>query len=112
MPREANRSRYRDAGEQAPQLLDLVGDEYTREVLCAIAEQPRSATEVAAATSVSKPTAFRRLDRLEEFGLVEGVTVIDPEHGHHHERFRATFRGAVVEFGSEGFSVVLETDPE
>ncbi len=112
MPREANRSRYRDTGEQAPQLLDLVGDEYTREVLSAIAEQPRSATEVAAATSVSKPTAFRRLDRLDELGLVEGVTVIDTENGHHHERFRAAFTGVVVEFGSDGFSVALETDPE
>lgn len=110
MPREAERSRYRDAGDRAPQLLDLVGDEYTREVLCAIAEQPRSATEVAAATSVSKPTAFRRLDRLEELGLVEGVTVIDPEHGHHHEQFRAAFAGAVVEFGSDGFSVVLDRE--
>lgn len=110
MPREAERSRRRGAETQTSELLDLVGDEYTREVLCAIAEEPRSATEVAASTSVSKPTAFRRLDRLEDLGLVEGVTVIDPENGHHHKRFRRAFTGAVVEFGSDGFSVALRTE--
>lgn len=112
MPRETERPRRPDTGMRALELLDLVGDEYTREVMVAVSETPRSATEVAATTSVSEPTAFRRLDRLEEFGLVEGVTVIDTDDGHHCKRFRTAVTGFVVEFGTEGVSVAFETLPE
>lgn len=112
MQRESERSRRREPAIEATELLDLVGDDYAREVLGAISETPRSATEVAAATSVSTPTAFRRLDRLEDCGLVEGIPVIDPENGHHCRRFRPAFTGFVVEFGAGGFSIAVGTDGE
>lgn len=70
-------------------LLELLGDEYTRSVLQVIADQPRSGTEVADRTSMSKPTAFRRLNRLAEAGLVTVHRHIDTEQGHHHKVYEA-----------------------
>lgn len=75
------------------QLLELLGDEYTRQVLEAVAEQPRTGTEVVEAASVSKATAYRRLDDLQAAGLVESNLLVDPD-GHHREQFHAVFEHA------------------
>lgn len=72
----------------AEELLELVGDEYTRRVLEAVAEQPRSGREVMEAADVSKATAYRRLNDLKDAGVLETEMVIDPD-GHHHERYHA-----------------------
>jgi len=72
----------------ADALLDLFGDEYTRSVFEAVAEEPRTGRAVAEAADVSRPTAYRRLNDLRDAGLVTAETVIG-EEGHHRERFEA-----------------------
>lgn len=80
-----------DAGEvQVSVILELLGDAYTRQVLQAVADEPRSGTEVAERTRVSKPTAFRRLNRLAEIGLVTVTREVDLENGHHTKQYEAT----------------------
>jgi len=91
------------------ELLELLGDEYTREVLGAVSEKPRSGREVAEATSVSKPTAFRRLNRLEEAGLVAVETQLDPD-GHHHKQFRAVLEGATVRLDDDGLGMDVRVE--
>ena len=107
-----NRSRGRDekaatTDVSSERLLELLGDEYTRKVLYAVAERPRTGTEVLEAASVSKATAYRRLNDLEEAGLVESELVVDPE-GHHHERFYAVFRRAHLSFADDGTALSLD----
>lgn len=79
-----------DDGLSTAVLLDLLGDEYTRAVLRAVADEPRSGTEVADMTTMSKPTAFRRLNRLAEVGLVTVRQRIDTDQGHHHKVYEAS----------------------
>lgn len=81
-------------------LLELLGDEYTRAALRVVADQPRSGTEVADRTSMSKPTAFRRLNRLSEVGLVTVHRRIDTEQGHHHKVYEASQEHLEVELDS------------
>lgn len=88
------------------ELLSLLGDEYARAVLEAIAGSPQSGREIVDETGFSKATVYRRLDRLEEAGLVASETVFDPD-GHHRERFRATFEGATCRFGPDGIETVI-----
>lgn len=90
----------------AEELLSLLGDEYARAVLEAIAQTPQSGREIVDETGFSKATVYRRLDRLEEAGLVASETVFDPD-GHHRERFRATFEGATCRFGSDGIETTI-----
>ena len=94
-PRESPHSQEGDVAPDisSEQLLDLLGDEYTRTVLQAVAERPRTGTEVLEATSVSRATAYRRLNDLVEAGLVDSEVVPDPD-GHHHEQFSAVFERA------------------
>jgi len=93
------------------ELLELLGDEYTRRVLQAVVEQPRSGTAVMDAADVSKATAYRRLDALEEAGLVVSETIFDPD-GHHHERYRAVVEGIElsVESGELAATVAVDGD--
>lgn len=90
-------------------LLELLGDEYTRRVLAAVTERPRSGNEVVEAANVSKATAYRRLGELEECGLVDSEMVFDPD-GHHHEQFHAIVETVEVEFDSGAVSITVETD--
>ena len=98
-----------DSPDTEPDLLELLGDEYTRRVLAAVTEQPRSGSEVVEAADVSKATAYRRLGELEEAGLVDSEMVFDPE-GHHHERFHAIVESIDFEIAAGGVSVTVETD--
>ena len=108
MAHQLERSREEESNVEPVELLELLGDEYTRRVLEAVADQPRSGTAVATAASVSKATAFRRLNRLEEAGLVETHPSIDLENGHHHTLYRASFDGISLEIRSGDLSVAIE----
>ncbi|WP_336327280.1 ArsR/SmtB family transcription factor [Halovenus sp. HT40] len=94
--------------DSEPDLLELLGDEYTRRVLAAVTEQPRSGSEVVEAADVSKATAYRRLGELEDAGLVDSEMVFDPD-GHHHEQFYAIVESIDMEFGADGVSFTVRT---
>lgn len=90
----------------AAELLELLGDEYTREVLQTLAAEPRTGREIVATAEASKATVYRRLDRLSEAGLVESSTKLDPD-GHHREQFRITFDGARCTVSESGIEAEL-----
>jgi DNA-binding transcriptional ArsR family regulator len=93
------------------ELLALLGDEYTRRVLQAVAEKKRSGREVMDAANVSKATAYRRLSRLQEAGLVDTELVIDP-NGHHHEVFFAVLDRADISVCSDGVDIAVTADSD
>ncbi|WP_436901070.1 ArsR/SmtB family transcription factor [Halovenus halobia] len=103
--------RAEDSVETDLTLLELLGDEYTRQVLAAVTEQPRSGSEVVDAAEVSKATAYRRLDALEDAGLVDSEMVFDPD-GHHHERFHVVVGSIDITFGDDGVKIAVEIDDE
>lgn len=94
----------------AAELLELLGDEYTREVFEAVIERPRSGREVAETTTVSKPTAFRRLNALEAAGLVTTEMVIDAD-GHHHKAYQSVLESLSFELGPDGIDVEVAVKP-
>jgi DNA-binding transcriptional ArsR family regulator len=91
------------------ELLALLGDEYTRRVLLAVVEERRSGREVMEAADVSKATAYRRLSRLQEAGLVESELVVDLD-GHHHEEFFAVVERADISLSREGVDISVTPD--
>lgn len=88
------------------ELLDLFGDEYTRRVFEAIAEQPRSARGVVNVADVSRPTVYRRLNDLRDAGLVRTELVLS-EDGHHRERFEAVAGSLSVSLEGDGIEAVV-----
>jgi predicted transcriptional regulator len=87
-------------------LLDLFGDEYTRRVYEAVAEQPRTGREVADAVDVSRPTAYRRLNDLRDAGLVRTETLLCTD-GHHKEEFEAVSGSLAVTLDGDGLEATV-----
>lgn len=100
--------RTEDSLETDLTLLELLGDEYTRRVLAAVTDQPRSGGEIVDVADVSKATAYRRLDDLEAAGVVDSKMVFDPD-GHHHEQYYAVVDSIDIQFRNGGVEVSVET---
>jgi DNA-binding transcriptional ArsR family regulator len=76
-------------------LLELLDDEYARGILEATVEEAAPARELAERLDASRATVYRRLERLEEAGLVEPAMTYDVD-GYHRKVFRATLRSVTV----------------
>lgn len=109
----ANREHHVDgrAIDATADLLDLLGDDYARSAIEAIRDEPLSGAEVAETTGMSKPTAFRRLNDLVEFGLVEVRRRIDTDGGHHSKLYALVVDSLAVDFENGDVRVSLRTDP-
>jgi len=96
----------------ADTLVDVLGDECTRQTLTVVTAEPMGGREVADALSVSRATAYRHLNRLRDAGLVDTRMTYDSD-GHHHKQFFAVLEEATLSFGSGGLTaeVTVETDP-
>lgn len=88
----------------ADDMLSLLGDEYTQRVLRAVVERPRTGREIQDVAGVSKPTVYRRLDSLEEAGLVSADLELDP-NGHHRKQYRAVADRIHVELDGTNFDL-------
>jgi len=60
------------------ELLAVLAEEYTEKILAALCEGSAPAREIAEKTGASRPTAYRRLNRLEAIGAVETAMVPSP----------------------------------
>lgn len=69
-----------------------------------LADGPRAASELVDELTISRPTVYRRLDRLESAGLVESSMRIR-EGGHHRKRFHLAVDSAEVGFDGDGLTV-------
>lgn len=63
----------------AAALLSVLGDDYTRRVLAAMGTEPLPARRIADRAGVSRPTVYRRLNRLAEVGIVTAATTGQPD---------------------------------
>lgn len=69
------------------ELLAVLAEEYTGEILATLGDESMPAREIAERAGVSRPTVYRRLNRLEAVGAVETATVLSPG-GQHRKEFQ------------------------
>lgn len=92
-------------------LFALLADEHAREILACVVDDPKSARAIVADCDCSRPTVYRRLERLSAVGLVATARSIDPD-GHHRKVFRSRLDGLSVDLRADGWSVTVDaTDP-
>lgn len=89
-------------------LLELLDDEYARGILEATANKAVPARELAERLDASRATVYRRLERLEEAGLVEPAMTYDAD-GYHRKVFRATLQSATVTLGDGALETTVDT---
>jgi DNA-binding Lrp family transcriptional regulator len=67
-------------------LLQLLDDEYTQKILSTLGEKPTTCRDIAANTDVSRPTIYRRINKLQAAGiLIEGMKI--GANGHHRSTY-------------------------
>ena len=91
------------------ELLALLDAEYTLAILEAVRGGPEPARAVADAVGASRPTVYRRLNRLQDAGLVVDRIGFD-EQGRQRTVFEATLDTLTVDV-ADGFSVAVTTEP-
>ncbi|MFB6298229.1 MAG: ArsR/SmtB family transcription factor [Salinirussus sp.] len=89
------------------ELIELLNDDYAREIMGRIHDQPKAARPLAEECGVSRATVYRRLNRLEAAGLVEEGMRYDSD-GHHRKVFSLTVDSASIELGESGFEVDVD----
>lgn len=85
-------------------VLELLNTSYTQTILEAVSSEPKSVRELTADCGASRPTIYRRLNRLQDAGLVETSMMYDSD-GHHRTVFSATFEKISVDLNDTGASV-------
>lgn len=88
-------------------LLELLSDEYARDILAATSVRPMSANEIAEACEMSPPTVYRRVDRLKTYGLVEEETRVEPS-GNDYRVYTATLREVTLALDEGRFEAVVD----
>ena len=89
----------------------LLDDEYARAILTATSRTPMSAKRLSEQCGASKPTIYRRIERLEEVGLLVERTRPDPD-GHHYSVYAANLRRLTVELVDGEFHLRVERRDE
>lgn len=76
-----------DRSIDTDELLTLLGDDYTRDILATLGDESLPAREISDRADVSRPTVYRRLNRLEDAGVVETTMEIHLD-GKHRKQFQ------------------------
>ena len=103
-PRGGIETSTRPSADVAASGLELLSDDCAREILAVVAEEPTPARRISERLDVSRTTVYRRLDRLEEAGLLDAQLAYDPD-GHHCKEFRLAVDQLAVTVDAEGVSV-------
>ncbi|WP_049926995.1 ArsR/SmtB family transcription factor [Halopiger goleimassiliensis] len=88
-------------------VVDLLDDEYARAILTAIRTDPMSANELSEHCDGSFSTIWRRLERLEEAGLVAERTRPRSD-GNHDTVYAATVEEVRLRLDDDGFSLEID----
>jgi DNA-binding transcriptional ArsR family regulator len=93
-------------------LLDVLSDEYAREILSATSVKPMSAQQLAEQCEMSKPTVYRRIERLKKQEFLEERTELQSD-GNHYSVYAATLDEVSVSLDDGDFeAAVTRADPE
>jgi DNA-binding transcriptional ArsR family regulator len=103
----STRPERREARESDPatlpvdEVLALLGDDYVVDIVQELADSPLPARTLADRCGMSRATAYRRLDRLADAGLVASRTRIEGD-GHHRQEFRLVLDELELQVGDDG----------
>jgi DNA invertase Pin-like site-specific DNA recombinase len=97
-----------DGERDSTDVLRLMNAEYTQSILGAIQQESKSARAIADECGASRPTVYRRLNALEDAGLVDSGMVYDAD-GHHRTVFETTLEAISVDLIGGELSVTVAT---
>lgn len=99
------------AEPESERVLDLLADDYAREILALLSEQSMLVEDLGEQCSASSSTIYDRVDQLQSVGLVSEDLQIDP-HGHHRKRYETILNAVLVTFDDGRYEVQLEIEED
>ncbi len=96
---------------ESEEALDLLCDNYARQILAHLSKQPMVAEEIGEKCRGSRSTVYERLDQLRSMGLVSENLQIDPE-GHHRTQYETLLNSVYVTFHDGVYDVQLEIEED
>ena len=87
-------------------VLELLSDEYARQVLESLCNRPATAPALVESMAASRATVYRRLNDLEAAGLIAPAVAVDPD-GHHRKRYHLIVDDLQLQFGADGIEITL-----
>ncbi|PSQ06266.1 ArsR family transcriptional regulator [Halobacteriales archaeon QS_6_71_20] len=88
-------------------LVELLGDDYARTILRETYAETQSVESLSEACDADSSTVYRRVQRLQNAGLLEDEQQLDPD-GHHYKTYRACVRAVHLELTADGFDVTVD----
>lgn len=89
------------------EIVDVLGDDYSRTILTSAREEARSIDDLSEACDADPSTIYRRVEQLEEAGLLQEQQELDPD-GHHYKVYVTTLREVHVLVEEHGLDVEVE----
>lgn len=84
---------------------EAVSDPASRQILAACMDQARPVREISEATDISTATAYRRVDDLQEAGLLIVERSAISEDGSRYDLYRSRVEDVLLRVSAEGTSV-------
>lgn len=99
-------SKHSDAetSVDSEEVLSMLGDDYAQAILKAISTEPLPARKLAERLDLSRATVYRRLNRLEDAGIVESMLSYHPE-GYHRKQFKINFDRLVLSIDTHDIDI-------
>lgn len=92
-------------------VLEVLADEYARDILTRTEQEPMSAKELTEVCDASETTIYRRIDQLRSLGFLTETLQID-QQGHHRKLYKTTLEGLAVEVSEGTVSVHVQTEED
>ena len=86
----------------------LLDDEYARSLLAATSHEPMTVPELSDQCEMSRSTVYRRLNDLEDCGLVT-ASIIPDSDGNHSKRYEADLEQLTITLTDGDFEVNMST---
>ena len=90
-------------------IVALLDASYTQSILDAIQSEPKPVRALLTASDASRPTLYRRLNSLQDAGLVESSMEYDAD-GHHRTVFEASFEKIAIDVNGADLAVTVVAD--
>lgn len=99
------------AGPTNEELLEILEDQYARDILVETVDAELSVEALADACNASEATIYRRIDRLEALDLIDAQQRLDPD-GHHFKVYSARLERVSIVLSPEGFDIEIDRTGE
>ncbi|WP_276274005.1 ArsR/SmtB family transcription factor [Haloarcula litorea] len=93
------------------EIIECLNAEYAQRILEAVRAEAKPAREIADECGASRTTVYRRLNALQEAGLVETEMRYNAD-GHHRTVFEASFESLALEMTADGLTVSILADDD